>query len=531
MRTNILQALPLVALLFAATPSEAQQYGVTTEKAEQNTPEGWTTVELPQLPEITTANTFNITDYGALETADDNAAAIQKALDAVPAAGGMVVVPAGTWLSGPLKMKSKTILHLAKGATLKLLPLGKYPGSENYMSLTSKVSLDNFIDVKVKNKTTDLVIEGEDKETSVIDGQGADWWALRDKGGQYKTAFDYMKRGAVIRFTSGSRFLVKNLTVRNAPGVNITIGNGGRGDNGTVHDVIIRAPKSTLKYSETNTAGNNPSHNTDGIPVWAAHVNIYNCDISTGDDNVVIDSNGQWVHVWNCTFGSGHGGSIGSYTVNVHDVLFEGITFNGTESGFKIKSQRGRSGSVYNITFRNSTMTGVVGNPIALDCWYDGQPSSPTAASKADSTATTPYYHDILFQNITSTGTPYNKSSKNYFPIYIYGMPESYVSNVTFDNVSVEAGKGMFMAYCRGIRFVNGCKITNTRSSAQYFETQYNATVSGDYTGKETSDIGSVTAAVRRGDMAWFTVGGQRLTARPQQKGVFIHNGRKHLIR
>lgn len=523
---NILCALLASASLLLPLPSQAQRYGVTTEASEQNTPAGWEAVQLPRLPEITSANTLYITDYGAVTTAADNAAAIQKALDAVPSEGGMVVVPAGVWMSGPLKMKSKTILHLAKGATLKLLPLGQYPGSENYMSLTSKVSLDNFIDVKVKNKTTDLVIEGEDKEACVIEGQGADWWALRDKGGSYKTAFDNMKRGAVIRFTSGSRFIVKNLTIQNAPGVNITIGNGGKGDNGTVHDIVIRAPKSTLKYNAANAAGQNPSHNTDGIPVWSAHVNIYNCDISTGDDNVVIDSNGQFVHVWNCVFGSGHGGSIGSYTVNVHDILFEDITFDGTESGFKIKSQRGRSGSVHDITFRNSTMKGVVGNPIALDCWYDGQPASPAAASRQDSVATTPCYNNILFQNITSTGTPYNKSSKNYFPIYIYGLPESYVSDVTFDNVKVEAGKGMFMAYCRGIKFVNGCKITNTRDTSKYFETQYNATVSGDYTDSEAAGVSAATVG-RPSGKAWFTMGGLRLATRPQQRGVYIHNGRK----
>lgn len=529
MRKNISFALTFIAL-FSTLTASAQQYGVTTEAAEQNTPDGWTAVELPQLPAITTANTFNITDYGASTSSEDNAEAIQKALDAVPSTGGMVVIPEGTWLSGPIKMSSKTILHLAKGATLKLLPLGKYPGSENYLSSTSKVSLDNFIDVKVKNKTTDLVIEGEDKATSVIDGQGADWWALRDMGGEYKTAFDNMKRGAVIRFTSGSRFLVKNLTVQNAPGVNITIGNSGKGDNGTVHDVIIRAPKSTLKYSETNGVGQNPSHNTDGIPVWAAHVNIYNCDISTGDDNVVIDSNGQYVHVWNCTFGSGHGGSIGSYTVNVHDIIFEDITFNGTESGFKIKSQRGRSGSVHDIIFRNSTMTGVLGNPISLDCWYDGQPSSPEEASRQDSTSTTPFYHDILFQNITSTGTPYNKSSKNYFPIYIYGLPESYVSNVTFDNVKVEAGKGMLMAYCRGIKFINGCKITNTSDASKYFETQYEASVTGDYTGSQTTAVKRITALSDSKSNAWYTIGGQRLNGNPKHCGIYIRNGKKQVV-
>ncbi len=146
---------------------------VTAEQKAQNTPSGWTNVSLPQIPAITKANTVMITDFGASTSSSDNTAAIQKALDAVPAEGGMVVVPKGIWLCGPIMIKAKTVLHLAKGATLKLLPLGQYPGTENYMQYVSKkVKFEDFINLKDKN-TSDLIIEGEDKETSVIDGQGA----------------------------------------------------------------------------------------------------------------------------------------------------------------------------------------------------------------------------------------------------------------------------------------------------------------------------------------------------------------------
>lgn len=529
MKKTVFKALLFNALFIAtALPATAQQYGVTTESKEQNTPDGWTDVQLPQLPEITAANTFNISDYGATTSSEDNSAAIQKAIDAVPASGGMVLVPAGTWTTGPITLKTKTILHLAKGATLKVLPLGKYPGSENYLTSPSKkVSLANFIDVE-KN-ATDIVVEGEDSASCVIDGQGAPWWALRDKGGNYKTAFNNMKRGALIRFTSGSRFLVKNLKFKNAPGVNVCLGQSGRGNNFTVHDIEILAPASTIKYHEGNAV--NPSHNTDGIPMWGQYINIYDCYISTGDDNVVVDSNGQFVHVWNCDFGTGHGASIGSYTSNVHDILYEDITFNKTEAGFKIKSQHGRSGNVHDITFRNSTLNGVLGNVVELNCWYDGLPSSPSAAVRQDSVALTPYYNNILVQNITSTGTPYNSSKKSYFPVLVYGLPESYVSNVTFDNVKISAGKGMLLAYARGINFVNGCKITNTRNAAKYIETQYKASISGDYTGSESTGIASVSMPGDSKPGAWYTVDGKRLSGSPLISGIYIHNGKKEALK
>lgn len=455
-----------MALLLALPLASYADGDVSQELKEQNTPEGWTAVELPQLPEITASNTFDITEYGASTTSEDNTKAIQAALNAVPSTGGMVVIPAGEWLCGPITTKSKTVLHLAAGATLKLLPFDKYPYTEDK---DGGRSYDNFIS-NGSATITDVIVEGEDKETSIIDGQGAPWWDAVERD-------EDISRGCIIRFKKGSRFLIRNLTVQNAPGVNITISQSGNASHGTIHDVIIREPSS----SKDN--GNDPSHNTDGISMWGPYINIYNCDISNGDDNVVADSNAQYVHVWNCRFGDGHGASIGSYTENLHDILYENITFNGTDSGFRLKSKRGRSGKVYNITFRNCAMRGVK-NPVFIDCWYDKlSPERPEDATEETVTDQTPAYSDILIQNVTSTGTPYNKNAYNGFPIYIYGLPESHVKNVTFDNVQIEAQKGMLFAYCNNVEFKNGCKITNSKNPSQYIATQYEADVTGDYTG------------------------------------------------
>src|SRR5262245_22449287 len=64
---------------------------------------------------------FNVRDAGA--TGDGktlDTAAIQKALnDSGKAGGGTVLFPAGTYLSQPLTIRTKTTLQLDKGATLK----------------------------------------------------------------------------------------------------------------------------------------------------------------------------------------------------------------------------------------------------------------------------------------------------------------------------------------------------------------------------------------------------------------------------
>ena len=309
----------------------------------------------------------------------------------------------------------------------------------------------------------------------------------------------------------------------NAPGVNVTIGQSGKGSHGTVHDVVIREPSSAASTGQK-------SHNTDGIPIWAPYVNVYNCDISNGDDNVVVDSDGQYVHVWNCKFGTGHGASIGSFTERVHDVLWEDINFRGTDSGFRLKSQRGRSGQVYNITMRNCTMQNVM-NPIYIECWYDKSTKpKPNQAPRADSTATTPAFHDILIQHVTATATPYKKSDKAAFPVYIYGLPESYVRSVTLDDVHVDAKKGMFLAYC-DVTFTGGCSIKNLTDSTKYIAKRYEANITGSYDGSETTAINGVKVSKPTDHDSVYTLLGTPRSQKSLSHGVYIVSHHKVLVR
>ena len=445
MNKTFFKNMVLAALMTLPVLAKAQTFaGITAEQNAQNTPEGWTAVELPQLPAITSANTFNITNYGASTSAADNTKAIQKALDAVPTTGGMVVIPAGTWMFGStdqmtsktevLSIKSKTVLHLCKGATLKLVEYGKAPNDKTL-----------FIGCKNKNQS-DIVIEGEG-ETSIIDGQGARWWKARDN----KETFN---PGAMIRFEKGSRFLIRNLKVQNTPGVNITLSNSNGASNSTVHDVTIYNPSSETKTEQ-------PSHNTDGISIWGHHMNIYNCNISTGDDNVVCDNDAQYIHVWNCNFGTGHGASIGSYTKNIKHVWFDKITMNGTTAGIRMKTGINsdgtlRGGGEEDWKFTNFTMTKVK-NPLSIDCFYDKNYNSDPAVDKANARAldsTTPTYNGIYLQNVKTTDVCDGNA------IFFVGRPESHIKNVTLDNVQISAKKGIDIRFVDNLVFKNGSKIT-----------------------------------------------------------------------
>lgn len=472
MNKTFFKNMVLAALMTLPVLAKAQTFaGITVEQNAQNTPEGWTAVELPQLPTITSANTFNIKDYGASISAADNTKAIQKALDAVPTTGGMVVIPAGTWMFGStdqmtsktevLSIKSKTVLHLCAGATLKLVEYGKAPNNKTV-----------FIGCKNKGKNvTDVVIEGEG-ETSIIDGQGARWWLAKEQSETFNP-------GAMIRFEQGQRFLLRNFKIQNTPGVNITISNSGKASHATIHDVTISEPASEAGKGKA-------SHNTDGVSIWGPYVNIYNCNISNGDDNVVCDNDAQYIHVWNCDFGTGHGASIGSYTKNIKHVCFDNITMNGTTAGIRMKTGINsdgtlRGGGEEDWKFTNFTMTKVK-NPLSIDCFYDKNYNSDPAVDKANARAldsTTPTYNGIYLQNVKTTDVCDGNA------IFFVGRPESHIKNVTLDNVQISAKKGIDIRFVDNLVFKNGSKIT-VSSGAMWlkkfdstYEDQCNATSTG----------------------------------------------------
>lgn len=473
MNKTFFKNMVLAALMTLPVLAKAQTTfaGITAEQNAQNTPEGWTAVELPQLPAITSANTFNIKDYGASTSATDNTKAIQRALDAVPTTGGMVVIPAGTWMFGStdqmtsktevLSIKSKTVLHLCAGATLKLVEYGKAPNNKTV-----------FIGGKNKGKNvTDVVIEGEG-ETSIIDGQGARWWLAKEQSETFNP-------GAMIRFEQGKRFLLRNFKIQNTPGVNITISNGGKASHATIHDVTISEPASEAGKGKA-------SHNTDGVSIWGPYVNIYNCNISNGDDNVVCDNDAQYIHVWNCNFGTGHGASIGSYTKNIKHVWFDNITMNGTTAGIRMKTGINsdgtlRGGGEEDWKFTNFTMTKVK-NPLSIDCFYDKNYNSDPAVDKANARAldsTTPTYNGIYLQNVKTTDVCDGNA------IFFVGRPESHIKNMTLDNVQISAKKGIDIRFVDNLVFKNGSKIT-VSSGAMWlkkfdstYEDQCNATSTG----------------------------------------------------
>ncbi|HEY4012194.1 MAG TPA: glycosyl hydrolase family 28 protein [Polyangiaceae bacterium] len=373
---------------------------------------------------------FNVTTFGAVgDGTTDNTTAIQAALTAATAAGGGVVtVPAGTFLSGPLTVGSGTDLDLAAGATLEMLPMASWPGTTPFLNA---------------NGTHDIGLTG----SGTIEGQGQAWWNAL-------TATPTLVRPQEVVFNGSARVLIQGVHLQNPPEEHIWVK---QDTNVTVKGITINT---------VAVAGQHIPSNTDGVDIGATGVFFCGNSVTCGDDNVVM--NGANIYVAYSNFGVGHGCSIGSITQNgVNGVTVDNIKFNGTTSGIRMKSARGRGGLVQNLTYSNITMTGV-GNPVFITSYYPTLPTDPTTDPAQAVTATTPQWTNITIKNLTATGSPVAG--------ILWGLPEEPISNITFDNVSIQATTGMEIFHVAGASFIDGSKITVTTAPAA---TSFDATVTG----------------------------------------------------
>jgi polygalacturonase len=393
-------------------------------------------IPLPVIP----VAVFNITNYGA--TADGktlNTAALQKTIDACSAAGGGTVrVPAGNFLTMPFRLASGINLHLDKGAVILISDdITNYPVAKN-----------RCVDSITASGAHDIEISGE----GTIDGQGDAWWTA------FRADSKMTHRPYMIKLSDCTRLLVTGVTLQNSPMFHLVPQN--------CTDVTVRG---IHIHSPTNAP------NTDGIDPSGWNFLISDCAIDTGDDNIAIkptagrtpgDKN---FAVLNCAFLHGHGVSIGGGSFNgVENLTVSNCTFNGTDSGIRIKTPRGNGGLAQNLTYEKLTMANVK-NPIYINDYYpeSGAPKDPSTEKAEPVTDRTPINKNITIRDLTVT----NCSNAG----TIRGIPEMPVADMTFSNVTISAMTGMKIYHARGIRFINS-KITIESGKAL---TTYDAEVTG----------------------------------------------------
>jgi pectin methylesterase-like acyl-CoA thioesterase len=373
---------------------------------------------------INTNNIIVVTNatYGAIGNGIfTNTTAFQNAINAVAAGGltnglrgGVVQIPPGTFLCGPLTMKSNVRLQLDSGAVIRLLPRGAWPGSP-YTGTVSPL-IDG-------SSLTNIAVTG----TGMFDGQGDPWWP------DYKT----INRPLILSLQPCSKVLLQDFTSSNPPVAHIAL--KGAGGNINIIGVKLLAPSSDDPV--------NPSHNTDGVDLAETNAFFKDCFISTGDDNIAIGSSGSVsrdILVTNCFFGEGHGLSIGSYTSGgVSDLMVVDCTFSNTGNGIKVKSGRDRGGVVQNLNYYNIRMTNVDW-PIQIYPYYEfglgtltGVTPEFVASTAFNNTNPIPYnppiFRDITISNVTANilnGRP---------PLMIWGLPDYPASNIVLKAVNLDS--------------------------------------------------------------------------------------------
>ena len=356
----------------------------------------------------------------------------------------MVKVPAGTYLSRPLTLRTKTTLQLDAGATLKATDepkdfLAADVAWDDILNGSKKGPLAPFISGK---DLTDIKICGQ----GTIDGSGAKWWIPAEAARRKKSGYT-LPRPNLIVLTRVKHLEVSGLTLQNSPKFHLVPDDC---QDVLIAGVTILAPEHAA--------------NTDAIdPSACKNVLITKCRIDVGDDNVAIKAGKKVagrefacedITVTDCTFLHGHGMSIGSETDGgVRNVVVKNCTFQDTENGLRIKSQRGKGGLVENISYSDITMTNV--DPaITFTCYYmnnsakDAVQSSPPKETGAPSAGEkTPVYRNLRVSTLKATC---QKAAG-----VILGLPESCISNVVFENVQISAHSGLAIRNAKGVQFKN----------------------------------------------------------------------------
>ena len=269
-----------------------------------------------------------------------------------------------------------------------------------------------------------MVASLQDVEISgsgTIDGQGSAWWAAYNANSSFN-------RANFIQFSSTTRILIQNVTLQNPPTFHLMLKNG----NSEI----------TIQGITINT-GTSP--NTDGADLASTDVLIQNCYISDGDDNLEIGGSQPCnnIMVTNCTFGIGHGVSMGSYVSGgVSNVTVINCTFNNTDYGIRMKSDNDRGGIVQNLSYYNIGMTNINYAPIVIYSYYDkyGTPTSVTLQTVVSTNAatirsTTPIWRNIIVSNLTATAITQAG--------FIWGRTEMPVTNVTLSKINITSSQNL----------------------------------------------------------------------------------------
>ena len=370
---------------------------------------------------------YNIKDFGALpDGATLNNAAIQSAIDACfESGGGRVLVEGGTYMFSALRMRSNVELHIAANATL----LGS-PRCEDYPERTDVRHVKSELLPRWRNA---CYIYCEESENIAITGQGKidcnGHHFVRPKENSKIWSYERIDAPTpprVVFFTGCTNVLLEDITMVNQPA----------GWSYWIHDCDYV----TCDRLKINAEVEYP--NNDGIHINSSrNVTVSNCDITCGDDCIVVRANNvslaenkicERVTVTNCNLTSYASGIRIAWKNDgvIKNCVFSNIVMTDTSAGIVIglpefkynpelpyTADMGREATrVENLSFNNIIMDNVYGAPVEINI------------AKSEDTMVDAI-KNIYFSNVHAKGPK---------GIVIRGREQNHVDNVRFSSCTFE---------------------------------------------------------------------------------------------
>ncbi|PJJ75922.1 pectate lyase-like protein [Thermoflavifilum aggregans] len=434
--------------------------------------------EKPDIPN----RIFNIVQFGAKPDGQTlNNKFIQQAIDTCAAAGGgVVVIPPGLWLTGPIELRSHIELHLDRGAMLLFTPdhsqypIIQPPRSSSFV-VASPISGYDLEDVAI---TGEGIIDGSGDSWRPVKKEkltAAQWKALLQKGGvlvdngkiwwpsaeardgeqylkklkqsgkkltaaDFLPARDYM-RPYMVWLVRCKNVWIEGVTLKNSPKFALY--------PNYCEQVMIKDVKVNNEWW---------AQNGDGIDISGGkNIIIYRCTVNAGDDGICMKSSPsryadssaalQQVLIADCIVYHGHGGFvIGSNTDGgIRNVYVTNCNFIDTDTGIRIKSRRGSGGWVRDIYIDRIYMHNIANEAVLFDTYYEQSSASDTAAQPV--TPETPHFTDFHLSDIQVSGAA--------SAIVIRGLSEMPVERIFFTDMHMQTDRGMQLDYAKDIAFRN----------------------------------------------------------------------------
>ena len=383
--------------------------------------------------------TLNVREFGAYGDGEhDDTNAIQCAIMAAPK-DSRVLVPEGVYKISSIFLKDNLNLELAKGAVLSafterdkftILPgqIETYDEKDYYNLGTWEGNpLDMFSAIVCGINCSNVTITGE----GTIDGCTThdNWWKnckIRN------TAW----RPRLFFINNCSNVTMHGITVQNSP-------------SWTIHPYFSKH----LKFIDVKILNPANSHNTDGLdPESCQDVLVLGTYISVGDDCIAIKSGKIYMAqkektptedmtVRQCCMRDGHGAvTVGSeIAAGVKDVHIRDCMFMNTDRGLRVKTRRGRGklSVLDDISFENIDMDNVM-TPFVVNSFYfcdpDGKTEYVGSRKPLPVDDRTPSIKSLTFKDI-------NAKNCHVAGAYIFGLPESKVEKLTFENINFSYAK------------------------------------------------------------------------------------------